>query len=173
MEKLPPEARQCLEAAEAWLHLGSHAEANEELDKIAPELRDHPKVLDVRWEIYAKAQKWEGALEIANALITARPTRLKEWLRKSQALNALGHSADALENLRSAIKSNDWSVDDLYDLASEVAQLGGTNEALECLRAGAGKPGFAELKAIALATDLFREIHPQIRAMEEGGHSAC
>lgn len=173
MKKLPPEARQFLEAAEAWLHLGSHVEANEELDKIAPELRAHLEVLDVRWEVYAKAKRWDGALEIATALTTAKPNRTKNWLRRSESLEALGRPIDALANIQSAVKSNDWPVDDLYELASEAARLGGTSEALECLRAGAGKPGFAELKAIALATDLFREIHPQIRAMEEGGHSTC
>jgi len=58
-----------LEAAEGWIELGNHLEANEELQSITPENRAHPAVLEVRWQIYAKAKKWEAALDIASALI--------------------------------------------------------------------------------------------------------
>jgi hypothetical protein len=34
-----------LRAAQGWLELGNHLEANEELEKIAPALRAHPSVL--------------------------------------------------------------------------------------------------------------------------------
>ena len=61
-----------LEAAEGWIDLGNHLEANEELENITPENRAHPAVLEVRWQIYAKAKKCEGALDIASALIWFR-----------------------------------------------------------------------------------------------------
>jgi hypothetical protein len=48
-------------AAEGWLELGSPTEANEELEKIAPRLRAHPDVLDIRWQIYAAAERWDAA----------------------------------------------------------------------------------------------------------------
>jgi hypothetical protein len=32
-----------------------------ELDNITPELRVHPAVLEVRWQIYAKAKRWDPA----------------------------------------------------------------------------------------------------------------
>jgi hypothetical protein len=57
-----------LQAARGWLELGNHLEANEELEKITASLRAHPEVLEVRWRIYAKAEKWEGAFEIALTL---------------------------------------------------------------------------------------------------------
>ena len=43
-----------LSAAQGWLELGSHLEADKELDEITPELRVHPDVLEIRWQIYAK-----------------------------------------------------------------------------------------------------------------------
>ena len=46
-----------MEAAEGWLGLGDHLAANEELEQITVALRAHPKVLMVRWQIYAKAKK--------------------------------------------------------------------------------------------------------------------
>ena len=43
-----------LEAAEGWVELGNHLEANEELERITAENRAHPAVLGVRWQIYTK-----------------------------------------------------------------------------------------------------------------------
>ena len=38
-----------LEAAQGWLDLGNHLEANEELERIEAKNRAHPNVLQVRW----------------------------------------------------------------------------------------------------------------------------
>ena len=43
--------RRHLEAAEGWLGLGSWEEAKDELDNITPQLRGHPEVLGVRFQI--------------------------------------------------------------------------------------------------------------------------
>jgi hypothetical protein len=56
-------------ATEGWLELGKWREANEELERITPEMRAHPLVLRLRWEIYAKAGKWEMAAEVAQGMI--------------------------------------------------------------------------------------------------------
>jgi hypothetical protein len=48
-------------------------EANAELEKIAPELRAHPDVLEVRWTIYANARNWEPCVDIADAIIKLAP----------------------------------------------------------------------------------------------------
>ena len=69
MKPLQPPDSHHLEAAQGWLELGNHAEADAELDSIASSLRAHPDVLNVRWGIYAAARKWEAALDIAAALI--------------------------------------------------------------------------------------------------------
>jgi hypothetical protein len=39
------------QAAEGWLGLGNHLEANEELEMITPTLRAHPDVLEMRWHV--------------------------------------------------------------------------------------------------------------------------
>jgi hypothetical protein len=51
----PPDSLH-LRAAQGWLELGDHLEANSELDKITAFLRSHPDVLELRWQIYAKAK---------------------------------------------------------------------------------------------------------------------
>jgi predicted Zn-dependent protease len=69
-----------LAAAQGWLGLGDWREANEELEQIAPETRAHPVVLSLRYEIYAKGKKWDGAAETARALVSALPERPEFWI---------------------------------------------------------------------------------------------
>ena len=72
VKRLQPPDTFHLDAAIGWLGLGNHLEANEELEKITPGLRAYPDVLEVRIEIYARAKRWEGCVEIANALVLIR-----------------------------------------------------------------------------------------------------
>ena len=55
----------CLNAAEGWLELGNHLEADIELDNITPKLAAHPLVLQMRWRVYSQARKWDMCVEIA------------------------------------------------------------------------------------------------------------
>ena len=75
----PPDSHH-LSAAIGWLELGNWQEANEELEKITPTLRAHPDVLEVRWQIYAKAGKWDLAAEIAHALVQIKPLEPQFWI---------------------------------------------------------------------------------------------
>jgi hypothetical protein len=76
MRKLQPPDSMHLEAAQGWLGLGNHVEADAELDKVSAALRAHPDVLRVRWEVYAAAKKWDAALDIAAALVQLDPEDL-------------------------------------------------------------------------------------------------
>ena len=78
-----------LRAAQGWLELGNYLEADAELEEITPQLRTHPMVLAVRWEIYAAAKKWEAALDIAAALIQLDPEDPLGWIHRSYALHEL------------------------------------------------------------------------------------
>ena len=78
-----------LQAAVGWLELGDHLEANEELEKITASLRAHPDVLMVRWLIYAKAEQWEGAFEIARALVEMVPEFPTGWIYQAEALRRM------------------------------------------------------------------------------------
>src|SRR5712672_3622014 len=73
MKALPEPDSHHLSAAQGWLGLGNCFEANAELENISPQLRTHPDVLDVHWQIYAAAKKWDAALDIATALTALVP----------------------------------------------------------------------------------------------------
>ena len=63
MKPLSPPDSHHLHAAQGWVELGNHAEANEELEQIAPQLRAHPDVLEVRWHIYSHVNKWDACVD--------------------------------------------------------------------------------------------------------------
>ena len=74
IKPLQPPDSMLLTAAEGWRGLGDINSASAELDNITPELRVHPAVLDVRWQIYAKAKRWDACIEIARTLTELVPT---------------------------------------------------------------------------------------------------
>jgi tetratricopeptide (TPR) repeat protein len=89
MNPLQPPDSHHIKAAEGWLGLGNWQEANEELERITPQNRAHSDVLEVRWEIYAKAKKWEECVDIAGAIIKIDPNRSEAWIHRSFALYEL------------------------------------------------------------------------------------
>ena len=117
-----------LRAAEGWLELGNPIEADRELDEITPALRTHPDVLEVRWHIYAHAQKWEACVDIAWAIIKLDPNRPDAWIHRSFALHELKRTQEAFDHL---VPVSDrfpkvWTI--VYNLACYCAQLGRLDE---------------------------------------------
>ena len=133
MTPLEPPDSFHLVAAQGWLELGNHIEANEELEKIAPELRAHPNVLKLRWEIYAAAKKWERALDIAAALIQLEPEELLGWVHRSYALHELKRTAEARDNLLRVVDRFPQSATMRYNLACYESQLGNLERAKQWL----------------------------------------
>jgi tetratricopeptide (TPR) repeat protein len=111
-------------AAQGWLELGNHLEANEELEQIGPELRGHPDVLQLRWQVYSRAKKWEACLEIANAIIKLAPQHAEGWIQLSCALHGLKRTQDAFDNLMTLVEKfpDVWRIP--YNLSCYCAQLG-------------------------------------------------
>src|SRR5689334_19116427 len=68
---MTPDIRQ-LSAAQGWLELGDWQSANDELESIEPLHRAHPYVLELRWQVYALAGKWDVAVELAGKLMEAK-----------------------------------------------------------------------------------------------------
>ena len=69
-----------LQAAEGWFELGDLVSASNELEEISPEDKAHPAVLIMRYEIYAKAGKWDMAVMIAETLLKMLPGDAESWL---------------------------------------------------------------------------------------------
>src|SRR5206468_379285 len=109
-----------LQAAQGWLELGNHLEADKELDEITPQLRAHPDVLEVRWHIYAQGRK-NACVDIAAAITTLDPNRPDGWIHRSFALHELKRTQEAFDQLLPAADSfpNVWTI--RYNLACYCA----------------------------------------------------
>ena len=86
MNKLDLPQVHYISAAIGWLELGNLSEAKAELERIGPEFRDYPEVLEARWLICAEEQKWEEGLQIARALLEGAPEWPTGWLHQAYAL---------------------------------------------------------------------------------------
>ena len=123
-----------LTAAEGWLELGLHLEANAELEKITPQLHDHPDVLDIRWQIYAKEKKWEACIDIATEIIKCAPRRSCGWINRSFTLHEMQRTQEAFDQLLPVVDKfpKIWTIP--YNLACYASQLHRFDEAQKWLK---------------------------------------
>jgi hypothetical protein len=89
MNALEPPDLHHLRAASGWLLLGVEAEAAEDLKRIDPQLLSHPDVLEVRWQLNAKAQNWDTCLDIASAIVEIDPDRPSGWIGRAYSLRQI------------------------------------------------------------------------------------
>ena len=152
----PPDSHH-LAAAQGWLELGNHLEADSELDKITPSFRIHPDVLDIRWQIYAKEKRWKACEDIGHATIEVDPNRPGGWLNQAIALRQQGQFKAAYANLYVVFDDfpGNWRVP--YDLARYACLLGEVGEAKEWFK-----------KAIAIEEKTVQKLgidDPDLKAM--------
>ena len=145
----PPDSHR-VHAAQGWLELGNHIEANEELENITASLRAHPEALKVRWEIYAAAKKWEAAIDIAAAIVQLDPDDLAGWIHWSYALHELKRTAEARDNLMRVVNRFPGSATMRYNLACYESQLGRLEQAKQWLAKAFALGDAREMKLAAL-----------------------
>ena len=145
----PPDSHHLL-AAQGWLELGNHVEANEELAKIAPALLAHPNVLTVRWGISADARQWDAALDIAAALIDLDPGEPLGWVHRSYALHELKRTIEARDNLMCVVEKFPNIAIMPYNLACYECQLGGLQQAKQWLEKALKLGNTRKMKLAAL-----------------------
>src|SRR6058998_1823275 len=74
MKAIEPPDLHHLRAASGWLLLGNDLEATEDLERINPQLHTHPDVLEVRWQICARA------------IVEIDPNRASGWIGWAYAI---------------------------------------------------------------------------------------
>lgn len=116
------------EAAEGWLGLGDHREANTALEEMSPDARAHPLVLELRWKIYAHAGQWEHCVTIAEGLVQALPDHEFGYIHRSFALHELKRTQEAFALLEPHWMRFPRCATIPYNLACYCAQLGRLTE---------------------------------------------
>ena len=157
MKRLEPRHIHHLEACQAWIELGEYRRAVAELDRLTPQLRLQPEVLEPRAVIACKLESWQECLELASVLIQLVPQRSLGWLHRSFALHELGHTREAAELLKPALAlfPKDWMI--RYNLACYACHLADVEEAWRWLEAAYNLGDPVEVARVAPAG---RELKP-------------
>ena len=162
MKPLEPQDQHHLKAAEGWIELGNPEEANEELDQLSAEYRAHPAILEVRWQIYEKAKKWDAASDIASALVQMVPEHPSGWVHRSYCLHELKRTAEARDNLLRVVERFPEDPIMRYNLACYECQLGRLEQAKNWLEKAFKLGDARKIKLMALedldSEPLWREI---------------
>ena len=162
----PPESFH-LSAAVGWLELGNHLEANEELEKITPQLRVHPDVLMVSWQIYAKGEQWAGAFEIARTLVEQVPDDSFGWIHQAYALRRMpgGGINQAWDALLPAADKFPKEALIPYNLSCYASQMGQLDQAKQWLQRAIDLGDPMQIKLMALSDPDLQPLWKSIRKM--------
>ena len=167
MKPLEPVDIHRLRAAEGWLELGNVTEAAAELENIPSELREHPAVLEMRWQICVKELKWDNAKEIAQSIVTQMPDDADGWLHLSYATRrATGGSVQAAWDVLFPASKRFLGVPEIfYNLACYACELGQMNVARELLRKTFVVGDAARYKLMALQDSDLKPLREEIPEM--------
>ena len=155
-----------LSAAEGWLELGNHHEALAELGHIAPKYRKHPLVLCARWQLYAKAEQWEKAIEVAQAIATMAPEASIGWIHWAYSLHELKRTREARAVLLPVVNlfPNEYTL--RYNLACYECQLGDFGAAMDWLQKAIAMGDQMEVRQMALADPDLLPLRDKIGGFE-------
>jgi len=165
MNPLPWPDNHHLDAAGGWLDLGVPTEAAAEIQRIAPELRLHPEVLNVRWQILARQKDWTTGLVIAGALTRLMPESAIGWIHLSYTLHELGRTQEAWDNLAGVANRFPDDCTIIYNQACYACRLGNLTTASDLLARTLKLGDAPELKRMALADTDLQPLWKLISAM--------
>jgi predicted Zn-dependent protease len=159
---LPPPSSHYLEAAFGWLELGNPNEALTELNQIAAEFMDHPQVLEVKWQIFARTEKWDKSLPIAQVFCEVRPDLPQGWLHQAVSLYRLNRTQEAWNILLPIAKKfpRSWIIP--YDLSCYACQLNRLDEGRAWLKKAFRFGDPKEVRLLALADPDLKMLWPEI-----------
>lgn len=72
-------------AAQGWLELGDAVSAGDELREVSPGEQTHPAVLQIRFDIHAKAGRWDEAVNVAEVVASMLPDEPATWIHLAYA----------------------------------------------------------------------------------------
>jgi predicted Zn-dependent protease len=165
MNPLPWPDNHHLDAAEGWLALGDPTLAAEEIQRIAPELRLHPEVLNVRWQILSREEDWANCLVIAGAITRLLPASPVGWIHFAYTLHELGRTQEAWDSLTVVADKFPEDSTIFYNRACYACCLGNMSDAQELLRCAMKLGDAEEMKRMALLDQDLQPLWEKIGQM--------
>lgn len=168
MKSISPPNSFYISAAEGWLMLGNPVEAAAELEKITPDVRAKPEVLQLQWQIFARQKQWVACLETASVLIKMAPKRPFGWIHRSYSLHELKRTQEAYDNLLPAVIKFPRVATIAYNLACYSCQLGNLQEAWRWLEKAMKINPPKQIQAMALEDADLQPLWSKIRELSFG-----
>ena|SRR5690348_881363 len=165
MKQLEPPELFYVSAAYGWLGLGNTAEARAELAHIGADCRNHPDVLEARWEICVAEQRWIEGLQIARELLLYAPDRAAGWLHQAYALRRTpdGSVRKAWTSLLPAFDKFPSEAIIPYNLSCYACQLAMLDAARVWLKRAAVIGGKDKIRRIAVSDPDLQPLWPEIK----------
>src|SRR5437773_12432827 len=154
-------------AAQGWLELGNLAEAKAELARIGTGLRNHPDVLEIRWQLCVEEEQWIDGLQIARELLLHAPDRSSGWLHQAYALRRVpeGSVKQAWTALLPAFEKFPSESIIPYNLSCYACQLQLVDAARVWLKRAAVIGGKERIKRMALNDPDLQPLWPEIKEL--------
>jgi len=167
VQGLEPPDNHFLNAAVGWLGLGRPHEAHAELNAIAPEFQLHPDVLEARWALCVREQRWEDAREIARLEIKFQPDDSSGWLHHAYALRRASNGGliMAWGALLPAAEKFPKEPVIAFNLSCYACQLNELDTSRVWLKRAIDIGGKDNVKKMALADDDLKPLWPEIAGL--------
>lgn len=153
-----------LNAVLGWLELGLPADGLDEFQRMPQDVQERPEMLDLRWTLEARLERWPEALATAEKLMAVQPGEPSSWLHHAYALRRVPHGglAQAQSALRPAFEKFQKEATIPYNLACYACQLGNLEEARAWLARAVERSSPQHIRGMALKdndlTPLWDEI---------------
>lgn len=147
--------------------LGLPASALEELERMDRAARRLPAAQEIEWQTRAAGNDWDGAWQVAQAMVEQSPRRAFGWVHRAYALRRKpgGGLEPAWEALLPAADKFPRNFLIPYNLACYAAQLHRLEEAWEWLQRSVRLAGAAQIRALALADEDLEPLRTRIEAL--------
>jgi tetratricopeptide (TPR) repeat protein len=122
-----------LQFARGWLELGDVQEAETELRQIRSEFLDGAEVLEVRFQVLARRQRYAEGLELALRQIAFFPNDFRGYMNRGNALFWLDRSVEAIDSVMQVLDAHPRVAALPYNLACYWMKLGSPEEAIRWL----------------------------------------
>src|SRR5678816_3123958 len=168
-KKLAPPDCHYVDAAMGWLELGNPSEALAELSHVSKQLSNDPLVLETKWQILARTDRWNESLPVAKTFCEVAPAVPQGWLHQAVSLYRLNRTKEAWELLLPMAEKfpKSWVI--AYDLACYACQLDSVEEGRRWLRKAFKLHEPAEVKLLALADPDLKVLWPEIEQSQFEG----
>jgi hypothetical protein len=153
-----------LDAAVGWLELGNPAEALKELEQVSAEYQNDARVLEVKWQVFARTESWDRSLPIAQEFCKAAPGLPQPWLHQAVSLYRLNRTEEAWKLLLPFAQKfpRSWMIP--YDLACYACQLSKVDEGRRWLKKAFRLGDSKEIKLLALADPDLKVLWAEIES---------